>query len=120
MPADTIRDLHDETGATPLGHAPPLPPHDHTPGAPDGTGRKVALTGIAGLLVGIGAGFAVGRATAPKRRGLRLPFGGARRRAAFGAVKLAPVVARGTYRTGKTAGKGTVRLTRGAVRRRIG
>lgn len=98
---------HEHAAPTPLGHATPLTPQDQGKG---GAG-KLVVTGLAGLLAGIGAGFAVGRATAPKRRGLRLPLGGARRRAAFGAAKLAPVVA---YKTGRTAGKGTLTVGRGA------
>ncbi len=98
---------HEHAAPTPLGHATPLPPYDE---GKSGSG-KLVVTGLAGLLVGVGAGFAVGRATAPRRRGLHLPFGGARRRAAFGAAKLAPVVA---YKTGRTAGKGTLAVGRGA------
>ena len=130
MPADTIHDLQHDHDSDPgpgpaaaLKDAPaaPPPPPREAPGphgfehatplaAPDqhgGATGRIALTGIAGVLVGLGAGFAVGRATAPRRRGLRLPIG---------LATVAPMLARSTYKTGKVAGKSSLTVGRSARR----
>lgn len=107
---------------TPGATIPPSPPQE-APfpdfGPTSSSKSKPVAFAAAGLLAGAAGGYAVGRATAPRgrfARRRRLPSFGVKRRAVVGGVKLAPTFVRGTYRTGKTAGKGGAKLIR-AVRR---